>query len=104
MPQDDSSRAHLLIQNDDRVVIMVDNKPHVLVQPPSWAVEYPDGDAKLVKKLETGSAVLYTDAGVDLIIFDADIDEVIESRDCDIFEQEQIDKLEMYKIDVAWFV
>ena len=104
MSLDDNRKAHLLIYHDDNITVVVDNKPYILVQPPEFVVETQGGDSRLVKRLETGSAVMYTDGGVDFIIFDADVDDVVESMNCDILEQEKLDKLEMSKIDVAWFV
>ena len=98
-----NSAAHLLLINGERCEVIIENKPYVLVQPPKW-VRNDEEEMKVYKKFETGTAVVYVDNGNEMVIFDADIEEVYDSLLEDGLELDRVEKMDLEMIDVAWFV
>ena len=96
--------AHLLLLNNKRYEVIIENKSYILVQPPSWVRSGEDEDAKVYKQINTGSAVVYVSDGNEMVIFDADIDEVYDSFLTDGIDVDAVEKMELEMVDVAWFV
>ena len=100
---DEKQEALLLLKNKNRITIIIDNRPYVLIDNPSYSEEVQRDsiiESFSLTGIETGKAVMYTEDGRDRVILDASIEDAIDELSDEIIESDDV-VFEM--IDVAWF-
>ncbi len=102
--EDDKQDALLVIKSKNRITIIIDGRPHVLIDNPCYSeVGQRDGiiESFSFTGIETGRAVMYTEDGRDRVILDASVEDAIDELSDEIIES---DDANFEMIDVAWFV
>jgi hypothetical protein len=98
--EDPTQEALLLIRENDRMSVIINGKQYVLISNP-FVNSYQSNDNQVATSIETGTAIIYLDDGIEKIILQQNIDEAIETlADSGI----EIEEGSVNSIDVAWLI